>query len=195
MDALLPVSSPDRLVIAFERYDAIATGPLADVAVQAKPRADARDSGPILVFDASTSEPVEIDFRGSVEDVRARLLAASPPSPPRSPGRPRLGVIAREVTLLPRHWEWLAQQRGGASGTLRRLVDAASRVDSRGGAVRNARDVTYRFMSHIAGDLPGFEAATRALYAGDPSAFAQAMEGWPPDVRAHVTVLSRGAFS
>lgn len=183
-----------RPAIAFSGFRAVATGDLAQVAAEAKPFADDRAAGPLLVFDAVTGDPVEIDFRGTVDQVRARVAAAVPQQPARAPGRPRLGVVGREVTLLPRHWEWLSQQRGGASAALRRLVEDAVRGDSRGGVVRTAREATYRFMSHIAGDLPRFEAASRALFAGDRDAFRRAVADWPADVRDHAIALSVAAF-
>jgi hypothetical protein len=186
--------SIDRPVVAFDRGVAVAKGQLVDVAGVVRQHLDVTDDASVLIFDATTSEPVDIDLRGTPDDVRARLVASPDAVPPRPPGRPRLGVIAREVTLLPVHWEWLSQQRGGASGTLRRLVDAASRSDSKGGAVRAGRDVTYRFMSHLAGDYPGFEAATRALYAGDNESFLVATGEWPRDVREHLLHLADAAF-
>lgn len=105
---------------------------------------------------------------------------------PRPRGRPKLGVKAREVTLLPRHWDWLAQQRGGASATLRRLIDAARAAEP----VAPTPDRAYRFLAAIAGDLPGFEAALRALYAQDGAGFRAAMEGWPRDIREHAEGLA-----
>lgn len=126
----------------------------------------------LLVFSDDSGHQTDLDLTGTT------------PSPR---GRPRLGVKAREVTLLPRHWDWLARQRGGASAALRRLVEAAMREEVAG---RNP-DAAYRFLSAIAGDLPGFEAAIRALYAGDAAGFAAAMAGWPGDIRDHALWLAR----
>jgi hypothetical protein len=109
---------------------------------------------------------------------------------PRSPGRPKLGVVAREVTLLPRHWEWLNRQPGGASVALRKLVEDARRVNEGRDGVRRAQEVAYRFMSTIAGDLPGFEEATRALFARDRSRFGENTLSWPADVREHASKLA-----
>jgi hypothetical protein len=154
----------------------IASGSLADAARAVL--AAGPDAMP-LVFDDATGAVVDIDTRGSEADVIARLAP-----PPRGRGRPILGVTAREVTLLPRHWDWLATQPGGASVTLRRLVDAA-RKDGADEA-RAARDAAYRFMMAIGGDLPGFEDASRALFAGDRAALSLRMATWPADVRDHV---------
>ncbi|MFC7462550.1 DUF2239 family protein [Hydrogenophaga defluvii] len=135
----------------------------------------------LLVFDDST---------GAVLD--RPLPVVSDPAP--TVGRPRLGVVAREVTLLPRHWEWLAQQQGGASAALRRLVDEARRQHADADAQRLARERAYRCMSALAADLPGFEEASRALFAGDASAFEQYTAHWPQDVRQHIGRLASGGF-
>jgi hypothetical protein len=161
---------------AFSNGRCIAAGALADVAVavQSVPQA--------LVF-ADDGRVVDLDTRGSEAEIRTRLAP-----PVRSRGRPALGVQAREVTLLPRQWEWLARQPGGASAALRRLVDAARRSPE--AETRAAREAAYRFMSAIAGDLPGYEEAIRALFAGDGAALAGHMAGWPADVREHALKLA-----
>jgi hypothetical protein len=184
----------DAPYLAFEGDRCIASGDLHDVARAAKQALDRRKDALILVFDGKTSGPVEIDLRGSLDDVLARLpdiAAASAvdgdtaPSAPRGPGRPKLGVVAREVTLLPRHWEWLAQQSGGASVALRKLVEEARRASGDRDRERAARDAAYHFMSAVAGDLPGFEEASRALFAGDRLRFEQHTVAWPEDIRAY----------
>ncbi len=159
----------------------MAHGTLNEVARAAKRVLDDSSDATVLIFDAATSEPVEVDFRGSVDDVLARLGVAQPePAPtPRSPGRPKLGVVAREVTLLPRHWEWLATQPGGASVTLRKLVESARKANGAGDRRRAAQDATYRFAIVLAGNQPGFEEASRALYAGDCDRFEELTEPWP----------------
>src|SRR5438128_12353813 len=157
--------------IAFAGDRCIASGDLGAVARAAKATLDRHKDAQILVFD-DDSGPIDLDLRGSVEDVLARLpempeasaVEAVAPAP-RGPGRPKLGVVAREITLLPRHWEWLARQPGGASVALRKLVDEARHANAEQDRVRLAREATYRFMSAMAGNLPGFEAATRPLFA------------------------------
>ncbi|WP_375173115.1 DUF2239 family protein [Pseudooceanicola sp.] len=134
----------------------------------------------VLIFSDETGRETDLDLSGGAEAVAARY-------PDRvGRGRPKLGVVAREVTLLPRHWDWLATQRGGASATLRRLVEAASRGDD--SALR--RDAAYRFCSAIAGDLPGFEEAMRQLYSGDTEAFGAAIAEWPGDISGHALWLA-----
>ncbi|MFT4195245.1 DUF2239 family protein, partial [Ottowia sp.] len=121
--------------------------------------------------------------------------ADDPAAPSRpAPGRPRLGVVAREVTLLPRHWEWLAAQPGGASAALRRLVDQARKSNEKADSRRQASERSYRFMSAIAGHQSCFEEAARALFAADASAFAAHTARWPKDVRTHLSELAKGAF-
>jgi hypothetical protein len=184
--------------IAFEGTRRIAAGSLAAVAAATRTVLHRGEAGPVLVFDARTSEPVEIDVRGSKAEVVARAVEdAAPPTPeePRGPGRPKLGVVPREVTLLPRHWDWLAQQPGGASAALRRLVEEARRSHAGRDGARQAKERAYRFMSALAGGFEGFEEASRALFAHDAEAFAQRISHWPPDVRAHLAWLARDAFA
>src|SRR5579872_2776636 len=152
----------------------IASGELKQVAIQAKKAMDEGGQEAPLIFDDLTAEPIEIDFRGTARDVAARLTSL-PVEPdhetPRGPGRPRLGVVAREVTLLPRHWDWLNSQPGGASVALRKLVEEARRTSGSRDRVRDAQEAAYSFMSAIAGNLPAFEEAARALFAYDRRRF------------------------
>jgi uncharacterized protein len=186
---------------AFEGSRCIATGELALVALKAKEVIDGGDHPSVLIFDDATSRPIEVDFRGTAEDVLRRLpqdgVAPIAPDgePPRSgPGRPKLGVVAREVTLLPRHWEWLNGQPGGASVALRKLVEEARRANEGKDRVRHSQEAAYRFMSALAGNLPGFEEATRALFAGNQRLFDELLEPWPGDVKDYARKLSVGAF-
>lgn len=187
--------------IAFEGIRRIASGALKDVAIAVKSVVDRGESAPVLIFDSVTSQPVELDLRGSVDEVIGRLAGAEvAPSrtadeeAPRGRGRPKLGVVAREVTLLPRHWAWLNGQPSGASVALRRLVDAARAANEDHDRVRRAQEATYRFMTALAGNLPGFEDATRALFAMDRPRFDDLTAQWPADVRDHVRRLSDPAL-
>ena len=128
-------------------------------------------------------------------DGRQTELAALPEPPARGRGRPKLGVTAREVTLLPRHWDWLAAQPGGASVALRKLVEDARRVSTNGDRRRVAQEAAYRFMQALAGDLPGYEEATRALFAGDFARFEEHTAHWPDDVREHAGLLAADALA
>jgi hypothetical protein len=189
--------------IAFESDRRIASGELREVAGAAKQALDQRSDASILVFDGRTSEPVDLDFRGSIADVLARLpeipgmptaMEDAAPSAPRGPGRPKLGVVAREVTLLPRHWDWLAQQAGGASVAIRKLVEEARRTGEQKDRIRQAQEAAYRFMSVMAGNKPHYEDAIRALFANDPVGFGKLIVKWPTDVRDHAATLAESAF-
>lgn len=180
--------------IAFSGTSKIAKGAAAEVAAAVKVFADANETAHLLVFDMLSSQPVEIDLRGSVEDVQARvteqLVAAAPK---RGRGRPKLGVVSKEVTLMPRHWEWLQAQPGGASVTLRKLVEAASR--DQGDVNPQAQlESAYRFMTAIGGNLPGYEEATRALFGKDGTKFRKMIKKWPRDIRKHALRLAESAL-
>jgi uncharacterized protein len=202
--------SPEISCTAFEGARRIASGALPEVAQRVKAVLDRGERGPVLIFDDATSEIVEVDFRGTAEDVAARLTARSGPEvpsgpltapeapeapAPRKPGRPRLGVVAREVTLLPRHWEWLNRQPGGASVALRKLVEEARRVNESKDRVRRSQEAAYRFMSAMAGNEPGFEEALRCLFSGDRASFDSLVDVWPIDVRDHARKLAAGALA
>jgi hypothetical protein len=178
---------------AFAGRRRIASGELAKVALAAK---RAANEGAVLIFDDQTGEVIEVDFRGTAEDVLARLSGrvSDGQAAPRAPGRPRLGVVAREVTLLPRHWEWLSGQPGGASVALRKLVEEAARANAGRDRARRAQEAAYRFMRVMAGDLPGFEEATRALFAGEAGRFEELTVPWPIDIRDHAWRMAEAAF-
>jgi hypothetical protein len=184
---------------AFEGERRLASGPLDEVALAIK-HAGPQAVAPIVIFDDLTGRSLDLDLRGSDADVLARLAgdsepgktsdAAAPASEPRGRGRPKLGVVAREVTLLPRHWEWLNAQPGGASVALRKLVEQARRATGDADRARAAREAAYHFMSAMAGNLPGFEEATRALFADDRRRMAGHIATWPADIRDHVVKLA-----
>jgi hypothetical protein len=186
---------------AFEGSRRIASGDLADVARKVKQIIDDGLEEPVFIFDDATSAVIDVDFRGTVSDVVARLAAKAvtavdepEPEAPRRPGRPKLGVVAREVTLLPRHWEWLNGQPGGASVALRKLVDEARKANEGKDRIRRAREAAYRFMSAMAGNEPGFEEASRALFRGNRDDFEAQVEPWPLDVREHTKKLASASF-
>lgn len=191
----------DTTYLAFWGDRCIAAGDLPAVARAAKQTLDRHKEAAVLVFD-SGSGPVDIDFRGSVDDVLARLppipdepVAEDAAAPaPRGPGRPKLGVVAREVTLLPRHWEWLAQQPGGASVALRRLVDEARRANKDKDRIRAAQEAAYRFIAAMGENKPHYEEVARALFAGDAARFEAWTASWPADVRHHARRLAAAAF-
>jgi hypothetical protein len=195
-------TAADPAYVAFAGDRRIGSGSLREVARAARQTLDQRQDASVLVFDSGSSALVDIDLRGSVDDVLARIPSATMPPPdddsvvavPRGPGRPKLGVVAREITLLPRHWDWLAQQKGGASVAIRKLVDEARRVNEHADRVRLGQEAAYRFMSAMAGNRPHFEEAIRALFAGDPRRFEKLIAEWPADIRNHAARLAERAF-
>ena len=174
---------PAQTVTAFRNHQRLASGEPNDV-VRIVAQASLEDPSVILIFDDLTGRQIDLDLRAA--PVSAESARESAPAR----GRPRLGVAAREVTLLPRHWDWLATQPGGASATLRKLVEAASREARSADRARVARDAAYHAMSALAGDLPGFEAASRALFAGDLEGFGRSIRDWPTDVTAYILGLA-----
>jgi uncharacterized protein len=195
--------STSQTVIAFAGHERIAAGDISHVTAhvtRAMKRAPQRV--PILVFDAVTGDQVDLDFRAqdssAKEQTPSRHRSGEGDAPageePRGPGRPKLGVVAREVTLLPRHWDWLGSQPGGASVALRKLVEQAMRANVDKDRVRAAQNAAYRFMSVMAGDRPGFEEASRALFAGDAEKFHRFADAWPKDVRDLAVKLAGDAL-
>jgi hypothetical protein len=171
-----------RTFTAFEGSRVFAALPLEELLPRLKSREDEGSCAGLLVFDDQTGQQLEFDLRGTLEEV---LLRALPDRAPAGRGRPRLGVVSREVSLLPRHWEWLEEQPQGASAALRRLVDEARKADPGPARTRRARDALSRVMSAVAGNLPDYEEATRALFAGDQTRFAALLKRWPKDLRRH----------
>jgi hypothetical protein len=159
---------------AFLGFEQLGSGSLAQA------YAVSRDANGALIFDLETGRVVDIDPRFPPGDEAPR------------PGRPKLGVTAREITLLPRHWDWLATQPGGASVALRKLVEEASRSPK--AQKRACRDAAYRFATVLVGNAPGYEEAIRALYAGQDEEFAGYIEAWPSDVRKALLAMTTAAF-
>lgn len=189
--------------IAFENNRRVASGPLADVALAVRKHVGKTTHDDIQVFDAESGKTLHLDLAGSDKDIRARYAPAQvatfttsedvAPDAPRGPGRPRLGVVAREVTLLPRHWDWLNAQPGGASVALRKLVEDARKTHEPSDNLRARQEAAYRFMTAMAGDWRHYEESTRALFAGDAVRFAELTESWPKDVRDHARHLAFAA--
>lgn len=183
----------------FDGHRRLASGPLSDTAV-AFARAAATGSNWLLLFEDATGRQLDVDTRGTDEEIAARYAEVPEPSRDtstesrtpgqRGPGRPRLGVVAREVTLLPHHWEWLSAQPGGASVSLRKLVEHARKAGAADERLRHQREAAYRFLHAVAGNLPDFEEVTRALFAGDLERMRTLMLPWPTDVREHALQLA-----
>ena len=194
------MSSPSLRCTAFSGPQRIASGELRHVAMKAKQAFDLHPDRPVLVFDDADARTIEVPLELPAADLLRLLaqpqLATSADAAPaaRRPGRPKLGVVAREITLLPRHWDWLAAQPGGASVALRKLVDDARKAAADGDRRRASQEAAYRFLQALAGDLPLYEEACRALFAGDIGRFEETTLHWPDDVRDHAALLAADAF-
>ena len=190
-----------RRYTSFCGTSCICRGTIEAVVLAAKVIVDGGEKARIAIFDDLTGETIDIDFRGSPDDVVGRLAdhpvlrSTSEVGPGEvserrpGPGRPRLGVVSREVSLMPRHWEWLAKQDGGASGVLRRLVEDARKHGQQKDRLREAQTAVHRFMWDMAGNEPHFEEASRAFYAHDYEALRELIRDWPIDIRAHLKRL------
>jgi hypothetical protein len=183
----------DTRYLSFAGARCLCSGTLDDVVLATKRYSDAHaDAAPPLIFDASTGAQLDFDLRGTERQALGRLAThphLAPRRKPAGPGRPKLGVVAREVTLLPRHWEWLEEQRGGISASLRSLVEEAMKGGQHRHLARKARDAAGKIMWALAGDLPHFEAASRALYALDGDKLREHSRGWPKDIRNQMESL------
>ena len=155
----------------------------------------------VLFFDSNSGRQVDIDVaveesRGQSKEVNCvDAVAKSKSTHKKTRGRPRLGIEGREVKLLPRHWQRLDQQRSGAFAALRRLIDENRTERAAEDAIRETQDSANRFMMAIAGDLPGFEEAVRALYARDGAKFREETQRWPTDVCRSTSGETEAAFS
>ena len=174
----------EKTYAAFAGERLIAGGELEGVLSKVKKRLEKDDSEQLLIFEEQSGRQVDFDFRGTLEEVLEREL---PQPVPQGPGRPKLGVVSREISLLPAHWTWLEEQPNGISAALRRLVDEASKRDPDKQRARKAREAAGRFMTALAGDRPHFEEAMRALYAGDREEVTELTSRWPKDIRAQIT--------
>lgn len=191
------VNNVSNAYTCFDGHQCIAAGSLQTVALAVKRAVESGVSEPILIFDDATGRSIDVDTRGSDDEILARLnlpvVAVEPDDSvdeSRGRGRPKLGVVAREVTLLPRHWEWLASQPGGASVTLRKLVEEARRNNADKDKTRRMQERAYRFISAVAGNMVNFEEASRALFANHQSRFTELIAEWPDDVRAYAIQLA-----
>jgi hypothetical protein len=178
----------ERTYTSFAGVRLIASADLKTMLLRTKEYLDGDASDPVLIFEDQTGRQVDFDFRGTPDEVLERAQAGKTRT---GPGRPKLGVISREVTLLPRHWDWLEQQPNGISAALRRLVDEARKREPGKERARIAREAASKFMWAMTGNLPGFEEASRALFAKDPGRFERLIRGWPKDIRTHLSRLVR----
>lgn len=178
---------PDKTYTAFTCLSRIGGGDLETTVrdtwayIQDHPEAN------VQVFDDRTGHGVDLDLRGGLDEAMARVV---PPKNKKGPGRPALGVVCREVCLMPRHWEWLDEQTLSASAVIRRLIEAARKETSSDMARKRALEAAGRFMWAVAGDLVGFEEASRALYAERWPIFDRLVEPWAADVREQLAKMT-----
>jgi uncharacterized protein len=187
----------DSTYTAFVGNRLLCKGRLQEVVLKVKNQEGKHEDESILIFSNSTGSQIDFNLRGSKSEVLSRLDIFIPDSVDKNsdgPGRPKLGVVAREVTLLPRHWEWLANQTGGASVNLRKLVEEASKKSLGVRSIKQSQEITYKVMSVLAGNLNGYEEAIRALYRKDKKSFVQCLEGWPKDFSKHFMKLAKPVF-
>lgn len=192
---------------AFSGTRLLQTGPVETVLKKVKEDFDQRNNAPILVFEDATGKQTDFDLEGTPEEVIAHLAGhpllvrrnfdnpdvAAPATKRPGPGRPRLGVVSREISLFPRHWKWLEGQPQGASAAIRKLIEAASAREPEKDRARRAREAAGNFMWAMAGNLPNFEEASRALYAGDTEKLNAQIAEWPKDVREYLSRLLKAA--
>ncbi|MBF0313599.1 MAG: DUF2239 family protein [Oligoflexia bacterium] len=190
----------ERTYTVFEKFEIIAKGNLEEVILFIKKRIGTNNHSSALIFDDTTGRSIDFDLSGTLDDVKQRLAIfvhhkAKESTQNLGPGRPKLGVVSREVSLLPKHWEWLALQSGGASLSLRKLVDMAIKDQAGNKSVRFYQDALAHFMSSIAGDCPHYEEATRALYRKDKDLFFSQIASWPKDLKTHIKKMSVAIFT
>ena len=183
---------------AFDGGARVAGGSLHDVVLKVKRRLGRSENSSVLIFSDTSGHTIDFNFHGSLQDVERRLdtyVGRGDVARAAGPGRPKLGVMSREVSLLPRHWEWLAHQPGGASATIRKLVEEARRRTSSQTSVKHLQERAYRFISVVAGNLDGYEEALRALYRSDREGFVRHVRNWPADVKNHAEELAQAVFA
>lgn len=182
---------------AFAGHKLLAHGDLIKVALKVRRKLKEEPHIRVLIFSDLTGKQMDFDLRGTEKELEQRLqifVAEQPTAASQGRGRPRLGVVAREVSLLPRHWEWLSTQSGGASATIRRLIEDARKKTSGRETIKLSMERTHAFMTAIGGDLPGYEEALRALYSKDAHRFNKHIEEWPTSIKEHAHKLAATAF-
>lgn len=189
-------SLEDLPYVIFLRESIVARGTLLEIIPSAKHAFDKDPSTPLVIFNNQTGRFIDLDLNGSESAVTQRYRSQTSFDARRQGhGATKSSALGKEVTLLPRHWDWLSEQPGGASVALRKLVDQARKASVEVDQTRRAREASHRFMTAMAGDKPGFEEADRALFAGDLQRFKLEIARWPEDIRRHLEQISAAGFS
>ena len=182
---------------AFDGSVLLFRGGLKEVVLNIKEHLGRSENSSVLIFSDLTGKTMDFSFHGSKQDILKRLekyTFTEEPKEPSGPGRPKLGVVSREISLLPRHWEWLATQSGGASATIRLLVEEARKKSSNISSIKQMQERAYQIMSVLAGDLQGYEEALRALYKKDSKVFFTHVKRWPIDIQKYLNEITKPVF-
>lgn len=187
----------DTICIAFSGDIKISSGPILKVAEATKKHLIKKPNSDIQIFDHDTGQFLEVDFRGSLSQVVERMKKSFiiETEKIRGPGRPKLGVVSKEITLLPKHWDWLNLQANGASGSIRKLIDEAMKRNVAKDELKRSQNSVYKFMTIMAGNYPLYEEALRAFYANDNAKFKYIITNWPKDVRDHLLKMTDQIWS
>lgn len=183
---------------AFDNTSIIAHGSLRDVILKTKKILGKSENSSFLIFSDSTGKTIDFNFQGTEKEILKRLEIFVSNSDEKielaRPGRPKLGVISREISLLPRHWEWLATQSSGASSSIRNLIEDAIKKSTSKVSLKQQQEKVYRVMTTLAGDLDGYEEAIRSLYKRDRESFIKFTKGWSKDLRSYLEKLTNDVF-
>ncbi|MCH7331632.1 DUF2239 family protein [Acinetobacter modestus] len=175
---------------AFLNEQCLASGLLADVAIAIQQHANQSNST-ILIFNDQTGRQIDLDLSGSEQNIQQRYAE---PEMVKKVGRPKLGVISREITLQQKHWDWLDQQSSSASAVIRKLIDKELNDPNSESNRMLAKQATDRFMSAMLGNMPNYEEATRALYQGDREVFLDLIRDYPKDIKEYLTLKTQNIF-
>lgn len=189
-----PNGTDGKEYVVFQGTRLIARGNMLETALAVYNAYKDKTSAPVVALDSVTSELAEPDLRGGEDGIRARYGVEADLHETKTRGRPKLGVTAREVTLLPRHWEWLESNHSGASAKLRELVETAMRASAGKDRQSHAVESLERFTNALAGDLPNAEEVSRAFYKGRMKDVIKLTADWPSDLLEHYIKLVERAL-
>ena len=175
---------------AYGPTSCIGQGELTDVALAAHRFLRTHPDQSALILQDSTCQIIDLDLSG--DEALLERKANHYPIRSQAPVPDSKDPITGEITLLPRHWQWLAEQGGNASATLRRLIDEARRDPKQkaDNECRRRQQLTYRFCQALCGDFQGYEDALRALYAADKDSFKTHISTWPADFALRAEALA-----
>lgn len=145
----------------------------------------------VLVFNDQTGQQIDLDLSGSEDDLKQRYTEVEYV---KKVGRPKLGVISREITLQQKHWNWLDQQSSSASAVIRKLIDKELNDPSSESNIMLAKQAIDHFMLAMLGNMPNYEEATRALYQGNKSHFLALIHNYPKDLKVYLELKAQTAF-